>query len=81
MGPLVAIADYRPLEPAPARWLLIGLVLLLYLGKALWRWYKARQANARLMDGLLKQPATPAPDAGLAADEIAALRQRFEDAV
>ncbi|WP_342113436.1 type VI secretion system membrane subunit TssM [Pseudoduganella sp. OTU4001] len=82
VGPLIAIAEYRPLEPVLARLVLIGLVLLFYIGKALWQWFKARQANARLMDGLLKQaPAPSATDDGLALQEIAALRQRFENAV
>ena len=81
VGPLVAIASYRPLEPEAARLLLIAFVLLLYAGKALWRWFKARQANARLMDGLLKQAPAPDAGAGIAAEELAALRQRFESAI
>lgn len=82
VGPLIGIADYRPLESARVRMILIGLVILLYVGKQLWKLFKARRANARLMDGLLKQQAAPAgaPDS-VAAEELATLGKRFEEAV
>ena len=81
VGPLVAIAEYRPLEPENVRLALIALVILFYIGKRVWEAVKAKALNARLMDGLLRhQPASqPLPgDRGdsAGAEEVAALRKR-----
>lgn len=82
VGPLIGIAEYHPLESARIRIALIALVLLFYVGKHLWRLFKAQRANARLMDGLLKQPSPPAGTVdNVAAEELATLRNRFNDAV
>ncbi|WBS00578.1 type VI secretion system membrane subunit TssM [Pseudoduganella sp. SL102] len=82
VGPLVAIAGYRPLEPARIRLALICLVVLVYVGKALWKLWQARRANASLMNGLLQQaPAAASPGDTMAAEELATLRKRFEGAV
>ncbi|WP_028105125.1 type VI secretion system membrane subunit TssM [Pseudoduganella violaceinigra] len=82
VGPLLGIAEYHPLETERVRLILILLVVLFYAGKRLWTVVKARRANARLMDGLLKQatPSAPAVDS-VAAEELATLGKRFEDAV
>ncbi|SFU99289.1 type VI secretion system membrane subunit TssM [Pseudoduganella namucuonensis] len=82
VGPLVAVADYRPLESARARLAAIGLVAALCVGRMAWGLFKARRANARMMAGLLEQPeppgpATPAPGT----EEVALLRRRFEQAL
>lgn len=82
VGPLISIAEYRPLESGLVRIGLIALILLVYAGKQLWKLFKARRANARLMDGLLKQPAgQPAALDGITAEELATLGKRFEEAV
>ncbi|SFG09877.1 type VI secretion system protein ImpL [Duganella sp. CF458] len=82
VGPLIAIADYRPLEPGAIRAALIALAILFYIGKQLWKLLKARRANARLMDGLLKQPASQASAVDpVAAEELATLGKRFADAI
>jgi type VI secretion system protein ImpL len=82
VGPLLAIADYRPLEGERTRAILIGLLVVGIAARWLWRTYDARRANGRLMESLL----TRAPEPGAAKDdatnaEIATLRQRFEEAV
>jgi type VI secretion system protein ImpL len=81
VGPLVAIADYRPLESERARWIVIGVVVAVFAGRMLWKLFKAQRANAHLMEGLLRQraPAAEAPAPG--AEEVALLQQRFEQAV
>jgi type VI secretion system protein ImpL len=79
-GPLVAIANYFPLETARARWSLIGLVFLFYAARLLWKTLHARNANAKLMDSLLSQPAPPAANPP-AVQEVAVLRGRFEAAI
>ncbi|MHB8473089.1 MAG: type VI secretion system membrane subunit TssM [Gammaproteobacteria bacterium] len=82
VGPLIALADYRPLETPLARGITIGAVVAFYIGKLLWQALKGRLANARLMDGLVKS--APALDSSGSSDgqqEVATLRQRFEEAV
>lgn len=82
LGPLIAIAEFRPLEPELSRIVLIGLIVLIYAGRLVWRLIKSHQSNARLMQGLTKQAAAAAP-AGqdASAQEVATLQQRFEEAV
>jgi type VI secretion system protein ImpL len=82
VGPMISIAQWTPLETPRARLLLIGLIVLVQVGKALWKMLKARRANASLMDGLLRQPAPAAgKEDAVAAEELATLRRRFESAV
>ncbi|HEX8614939.1 MAG TPA: type VI secretion system membrane subunit TssM [Telluria sp.] len=82
VGPLVAIADVRPLEPARVRMAVIGLIAGLWAGKLLCKRVRAQRANAQLMAGLLAQRSAPAADPpGPGAEEIAALAERFEQAV
>ncbi|MBN9124935.1 MAG: type VI secretion protein [Nitrosospira sp. 56-18] len=82
VGPLIAIAEYRPLEPDGIRLALIAFAILLYVGKHVWEAIKAKALNARLMDGLLRhQPSQPPASGGAGAEEVAMLRKRFEEAV
>ena len=81
VGPLIAIAEYRPLEPATVRWALIGLIVAIYFGRLLWRFIKAKTINAKLFDGLLKQAPAPAEKDAPGTQEVAILRHRFEEAV
>ncbi len=81
-GPLLAFADYRPLESETVRWIVIAIIVAAYLARVVWRALRARQSNSQLIEGLLKQPAAaPRPEEGPAAQEVAALRQRFEEAM
>lgn len=81
VGPLIAVAEYRPFESTTVRWILIGLLFGLYLVRILWRLAKAKLANRRLVDGLMR--GTPAPErtTGPGAEEIEALNRRFGEAV
>lgn len=80
-GPLFAFAQWRPLESATARLSVILLLLAGYAAVKLWRWLRARRANARMLDGLLK-PATPGSSEPSAQEvEAKELRRRFEEAV
>lgn len=82
VGPLIAVADYRPLESEKARMVVIGFVVFLYVAKLLWKLFKARRANANLMEGLLKQGVQQGPAQNQpGAEEIALLGKRFEEAV
>ena len=82
VGPLIGIGKYHPLESETVRWILIGLMVLAWIIKRAWSWFKARRANAQLMDGLVKQSAESAAVGPTASqEEVAALKQRFEEAV
>ncbi|MGQ0697775.1 MAG: type VI secretion system membrane subunit TssM [Panacagrimonas sp.] len=80
VGPLIAIASWRPLEPAWVRWLLIGLFALLLLGRRVWGVVKAKMASRRLMRGMTgAAKANAAPDESQ--QELQLLGERFEAAV
>ncbi|PTR08988.1 type VI secretion system protein ImpL [Nitrosospira sp. Nsp5] len=82
VGPLVAIAEYHPLESSTVRLFIIALAIILYAGKHVWRVIKAKTLNARLMDGLLWHPSPPPqPGDSAGAEEVVVLRKRFEEAV
>jgi len=80
-GPLLAFADYRPMESATVRWVLIGLIVLFYVGRIVWRFVKAKMANTKLLDGMLKQGSAQSEADAPGAAEVATLRQRFEEAI
>lgn len=82
IGPLIAIADHRPLESDTVRLILIASVFIFYAGKLAWGAIKAKNLNARLMEGLLRHPSPPPQPGGSAgAEEVEVLRKRFEEAV
>ena len=64
VGPLVAIADYRPLESESARCDLIGVIVLFVVVRLVWRFAKAKWANAQLMEDSPRActPTAAAPD-------------------
>lgn len=80
VGPLIAIGSVRPLEPEWVRWLLIALIVLIAVGRRLWRALKARLASRKLMDGLTKAPVKTAGPSE-SQQELQLLGERFEEAV
>lgn len=83
VGPLIAIAEWHPLESATVRWIVIALVLLLYAGRVAWRLHAARRKDRQLIEGIAEAPAAPAaPGTPLQSPaEVEALKQRFESAL
>jgi type VI secretion system protein ImpL len=82
VGPLLAIAQYRPLESELSRTTLISIIVFLYVAKLLWKVVEAKRANAGLMEGLIKQVGQQgASESHPGAEEIATLGKRFEEAV
>ena len=82
VGPLIAIGGWIPLESALARLILIGSIFVLVIVRLLWRRFKAKQQNARLLEGLVKAEGSGgAPDKRAAPGEVAILRERFEEAL
>lgn len=56
VGPLVAIADYRPLESERARWITIGLLVLLVVAVVALKAWRARRGNGAVVNQLLAPP-------------------------
>jgi type VI secretion system protein ImpL len=82
VGPTISINDVRPLEEAWARWLQIALLLMIPAIKWGWGIVRARRATAALTKGML-EPGPPRPEAkpDPPAEDVARLRQRFEQAL
>jgi len=78
IGPLIAIGNWRPLETATARWLFIGLIVLLIVLRKLWQLWQARQTNERVVDQLMA-PAAASNDPADA--ELKTLGERFSKAM
>jgi len=79
VGPLLAIADLRPLESASARLGLIGFIVLVIVLRKLLQALKARSTNAKVVDQLLVQPA--GASSGPADDELRVLDSAFAKAL
>ena len=86
--PTIAINNMHPFESETIRWIQIAILVLAPIGRIVWRYAKAKSANAALIDGLIQKvlppvdvrPATavrPDPAEG----EVGQLRQRFEEAM
>ncbi|MEY2688859.1 MAG: hypothetical protein RL375_3057, partial [Pseudomonadota bacterium] len=76
VGPLVAIADWRPLDSVRARLITLGLILLVIVGVLGLRAWRSRQRNQVVVQGLMAKPAGPPAN-----PEVAAIQQRFERAL
>lgn len=80
VGPLVSVGQARPLESETSRWIVIGVIVLLYLLNKGWRVWRARRTNSQVVNQLIAQaPGAGSPDAASA--EIATIRERFEKAL
>ncbi len=78
IGPLVAIADLRPLQTERSRWITIGVITALvglWIGLIAWR---ARRGNAAVVNQLMAAPADKGPSESA---DLAAVRERFERAL
>jgi type VI secretion system protein ImpL len=80
VGPLLAIAELRPLDSAAARWGLIGAIVLLVVLRKLWQAWRARSTNAKVVDQLLVQPAGVGGDSAADA-ELKVLNSAFAQAL
>lgn len=81
-GPLLALADYRPLESSTSRFIFIASIISFYIGKLVWNFIKAKNLNTRFMDGLLRQVSSqPTSPESPGAEAVALLRKRFEEAI
>jgi type VI secretion system protein ImpL len=79
IGPLVAIGTWTPLVSELARWVLIGIVVVLVVLRMLLARWRARRAGKHLTDGLMKAPVAKANEPENAEQKI--LNTRFAEAV
>ncbi|HEX6703126.1 MAG TPA: type VI secretion system membrane subunit TssM [Albitalea sp.] len=79
VGPLVAIAEARPLETESSRWIAIGLIAVLVVATALWKSWRARRGNAAVVNQLMAS--APAGQKAAESPDMVAVRQRFEQAM
>jgi type VI secretion system protein ImpL len=79
LGDALALGEARPLEAPAARIALIVLAAAAWLGREGWRLYDARRQARRLLESIARAGAQD-ESAQRAAQEIAALRARFEEA-
>jgi len=80
VGPLVAIADVRPLETEFSRWVTIGVVLALVALGIAWKRWRMSRGNAKVVNQLLAEPSSAAGKPAESPDMLA-VRQRFEQAL
>lgn len=81
-GPLIAFADYVPLESETNRVILVALVIGFYTAKIIWVFIKSKNLNMRFMEGLLQQPSVRKDTSNHAgSEEITLLNERFENAI
>ncbi|WP_232540158.1 type VI secretion system membrane subunit TssM [Azohydromonas aeria] len=78
VGPLLAVAEVRPLESERARWIAIAALAAAALLMAAWKAWRARRGNQAVVDQLLAAPAA-APETE--SPDLAAVRERFERAL
>ena len=79
-GPLLAFADWHPLEPASARIITIVVVLMLWLGKRLLTLISQKLFNRKLLDALAPAPGKePAGEEN--SEDLRVVRERFAQAL
>lgn len=72
VGPVLAFGEWRPLQPAYTRWVVIGAIGLGALGYGLWRVRRSVRTNRSLIAGLAVSPG---------AADSAAIAKRFDEAL
>lgn len=80
-GPYLSLFGWAPLVTVEARVSTITLLLLVLIGSSLLRLYLARRANARMIKSLLDTEGLAAMADSGGADEVAIIRERFEEAL
>ena len=79
-GPLVEFEGVAPLASERARAIAIAAMLLVFIVHVAWRATTSARRNRRMVDGLLPS-GSPAPAAKVGAPEVAAIGQRFTQAM
>ena len=77
LGPLLALADWRPLESVAVRSVAVAAVVLAWLARRILAVVNTRQAEQKLVQGVV----APTAAVDQSAEEIETLKQRFEEAI
>ncbi|PVX75211.1 type VI secretion system membrane subunit TssM [Paraburkholderia unamae] len=80
-GPLFAWAGSAPLESATSRWIVVAALFLLWALYWVARWLRARLANVTFTRVVTQGADQAAPGKQESDADVAALRQRFEEAM
>lgn len=80
IGPLLGIAEYKPLLPELNRLLAIGFILLLWCVIQLISFLRARKKNANVMAGMVAEPRMSANEIA-SKEELGILTERMEEAL
>ncbi len=81
LGPLLHLFGTAPLADADTRiWTIIGLFVLV-VGIGLFRYWRARRANARMIGKLMDSDGLMSLTETQSEEEVGLLRERFEDAL
>ena len=80
VGPLVAIADARPLESERSRWITILAIVVIAILVMVWRAWRARRGNTQVVNQLIAAPAGADKKTSESPDMMA-VRERFERAL
>ena len=82
LGPALSIKGFRPLDSAVYRYLVIGLLFMLWAAWQAWRFWQARQKNRQMINQLV-QPSTPSlsPDQVASKEELDQLSERLQEAL
>jgi type VI secretion system protein ImpL len=83
IGPLIAIAEYKPLEAELPRWLLIGLLFLIWIAQLAFKGFLALRANNKLLSSIAAPARAPAPSETerATAEELSELQRRLQEAL
>ena len=74
IGPLISIKEHRPLDDEGTRWLVIGVIALIFAVVILVKWIRRRRANAAIVAGIKGGPSASDREAEV-------LGQRFSEAL
>jgi type VI secretion system protein ImpL len=80
-GPLLAFADWRPLESERVRWITIAAVVGFWLLRRIWKAARAHLTNRKLLDALGAGPRTRASASEPPDPNVVSVRERFARAM
>jgi type VI secretion system protein ImpL len=81
VGPILGFGSFRPLAGGLTRFLVILVLFLIWGTVVLVGWLRRRKKNQELVNELAQESATGESGAEMAADEVARLRERMQDAL
>ena len=82
VGPLIAVADYKPMAADWVRMLIIVVLLLCWAGSNMYRLSKSRSNDRHLADGMASGSAdSTATDSVSVEHDVSAVKSRFTEAV